>query len=126
MALTIFQNPRNWSTLTKFFVTFELCLLTVSVYIGSAIYTAGIPDIMKSFEVSQVEATLGLTIFVIGYALGTSIYSLMAPATVILASTCYHAFIRGRRVIITMKHHLWISHLPSSLRRLYNVLTWPS
>ena len=26
MALTIFQNPRNWSTTTKFFVTFELCL----------------------------------------------------------------------------------------------------
>jgi MFS transporter, DHA1 family, multidrug resistance protein len=87
MALTIFQNPRNWSTLTKFFVTFELCLLTVSVYIGSAIYTAGIPDVMKSFEVSQVEATLGLTIFVIGYALGTSICSLMPPATVVFAST---------------------------------------
>jgi MFS transporter, DHA1 family, multidrug resistance protein len=87
IVLTIFQNPRNWSTITKFFVTFELCLLTVSVYIGSAIYTAGIPDIMESFQVSQVEATLGLTIFVIGYALGKSIYNLMPAASVVFAST---------------------------------------
>lgn len=28
------QNPRNWSTPKKFFVTFEVCFLTTSVYIG--------------------------------------------------------------------------------------------
>lgn len=31
----------NWSTTKKVFVTFEICLLTFSVYIGSAIYSAG-------------------------------------------------------------------------------------
>ena len=29
------HNPRNWSTPKKFFVTFEVCLLTTSVYIGN-------------------------------------------------------------------------------------------
>jgi MFS transporter, DHA1 family, multidrug resistance protein len=42
-------NPRNWSMGKKFFVTFQICLLTASVYIGSAIYTPGIIGIMRDF-----------------------------------------------------------------------------
>jgi len=54
----------------KFFVTFEICLLTVGVYIGSAIYTPGLMGVMDEFGVSEVVATLGLTLFVLGYGLG--------------------------------------------------------
>lgn len=45
------------------------------MYIGSAIYTAGIQDVEKSFGVSQVAATLGLTLFVSGYGLGPMIFA---------------------------------------------------
>src|SRR4051812_13166724 len=68
------KNPRNWSMLKKFFVTFEICLLTTSVYIGSAIYTAGLLGVVSQFDVSEVAATVGLTLFVIGYALGPMIW----------------------------------------------------
>lgn len=68
------HNPRNWSTPKKVFVTFEICLLTTSVYIGSAIFTAGIEDITQQFHVSEVKALLGLTLFVLGYALGPMIW----------------------------------------------------
>ena len=47
-------DPMNWSRFKKFFVTFEICLLTTSVYIGSAIYTAGTEGVMMDFGVSQV------------------------------------------------------------------------
>jgi MFS transporter, DHA1 family, multidrug resistance protein len=57
----------------KFFVTFQICFLTLSVYIGSAIYTAGLEGVMEQFHVSQVAALLGLTLFVLGYALGPMI-----------------------------------------------------
>ena len=67
------QNPRNWSTPKKFFVTFEICFLTTSVYIGSAIYTAGLQGVMKQFGVGEVVALLGLSLFVLGYALGPMI-----------------------------------------------------
>lgn len=67
-------NPRNWSTPKKFFVTFEICLLTTSVYIGSAIYTAGVQGVMADFGVSQVVAVLGLTLFVAGYGLGPMVW----------------------------------------------------
>ena len=67
-------NPRNWSKAKKFFVTFQICLLTTSVYIGSAIYTAGVVDIVEQFHVSEVAALLGLTLFVLGYALGPMVW----------------------------------------------------
>ncbi|KAI0156551.1 MFS transporter [Xylariaceae sp. FL1272] len=64
------ENPRNWSKPKKFFVTFEICFLTFSVYIGSAIYTAGLQSAAHHFHVSEVAATLGLTLFVAGYGVG--------------------------------------------------------
>ena len=64
------KNPRNWSHGKKIWVMFQVCLLTFSVYIGSAIYTAGIEEIMQEYHVSLVSATLGLTLFVAGYGLG--------------------------------------------------------
>lgn len=74
----IHQNPQNWSNPKKFFVTFEICFLTFSVYIGSAIYSAGIQDVMTVFGVSQVAATLGLTLFVAGYAVGPMVWAPMS------------------------------------------------
>ncbi|KAK6206983.1 multidrug resistance protein [Colletotrichum tabaci] len=69
------ENPQNWPVAKKVFVTFQICLLTASIYIGSAIYTAGLTDVMKVFGVSQVAALLGLTLFVAGYGLGPMIWS---------------------------------------------------
>lgn len=68
----------NWTTPKKFLVTFLICLLTFSVYIGSAIYSAGTQDVMKTFGVSQVAATLGLTLFVAGYGLGPMVWAPMS------------------------------------------------
>lgn len=64
------ENPMNWTTFKKVFVTFQICLLTWSVYIGSAIYTPGLETVTKQFGVSQVKGTLGLTLFVAGYGIG--------------------------------------------------------
>lgn len=72
------ENPLNWSMGKKFFVTFEICLLTFSVYIGSAIYSAGEMGVEKRFHVSQVVATLGLSLFVAGYGLGPMVWAPMS------------------------------------------------
>lgn len=72
------ENPQNWSTFKKVFVTFEICLLTTSVYIGSSIYSAGTQDVVAIFGVSQVAATLGLCLFVAGYGLGPMLWSPMS------------------------------------------------
>lgn len=72
------DNPKNWSRNKKFFVTFEICFLTFSIYIGSAIFTAGITDVVRVFGVSEVAATLGLTLFVAGYGLGPLLWAPMS------------------------------------------------
>lgn len=74
------ENPLNWSTGKKFFVTFEICLLTFSVYIGSAIYSAGVMDVSRVFKVSEVAALLGLTLFVGGYAVGPMVWAPMSES----------------------------------------------
>ncbi|SJX66255.1 probable FLR1-Putative H+ antiporter involved in multidrug resistance [Sporisorium reilianum f. sp. reilianum] len=67
------DNPQNWSRARKTFVTGLLCLLTFSVYMGSAIYTPGVELLAQWFGVGTVTATLGLTLFVLGYGLGPMI-----------------------------------------------------
>jgi DHA1 family multidrug resistance protein-like MFS transporter len=62
----------------KCFVTFEICVLTFSVYIGSSIYSSGIESVMQIFGVGQVAATLGLCLFVAGYGLGPMLWSPMS------------------------------------------------
>lgn len=42
----------NWSTFKNVFVTFEICLLTVSVYIVSDIHSAGEETDGRDFGVS--------------------------------------------------------------------------
>ena len=59
-------NPQDWSVFKKCAVTAQLCLLTFSIYIGSAIYSPGYESLNQSFGVSSVVATLGLTLFVFG------------------------------------------------------------
>ena len=68
------QNPRNWSTPKKRCVTFQICLHTTTVNIGSPINTAGHEGISAQFHISPVKALLGLTLFVIGYALGPMVW----------------------------------------------------
>jgi len=53
-------------------------MLTFSIYIGSAIYSAGEMGVEQHFHVSEVAATLGLTLFVAGYGLGPMIWSPMS------------------------------------------------
>ena len=60
-------NPQNWSLFKKCATTSQVCFLTFSIYIGSAIYTAGVVDIEHYFGISEVAAVLGLTVFVLGY-----------------------------------------------------------
>ncbi|KAF2255830.1 multidrug resistance protein-like protein [Trematosphaeria pertusa] len=83
------DNPRNWSTTKKFFVTFEIVFLTFSVYIGSAIYSAGIIGVQQTFGVSQVAATLGLTLYVAGYGLGPMVWAPMSEVPYIGRNPIY-------------------------------------
>lgn len=68
----------NWTTNKKVFITAMLCVLTFSIYIGSAIYSPGATSVEETFGVSEPVAILGLSCFVAGYGLGPMLWSPMS------------------------------------------------
>lgn len=68
-------NPRNWSFGKKSFIATQICLYTFVVYISSAIYTPGIEEVARIFDVSITVSSLGLSIYVIGYGIGPLLFS---------------------------------------------------
>ncbi|KAK4689526.1 MFS transporter, DHA1 family, multidrug resistance protein, partial [Tremellales sp. Uapishka_1] len=72
------ENPHNWSTGYKCFVSIQLSVLTFSVYIGSAIYSSGVAgpnSVMEVFGVTETSALVGLTVFVLGYGVGPLLWT---------------------------------------------------
>ncbi|KAF7116121.1 hypothetical protein CNMCM5793_004141 [Aspergillus hiratsukae] len=85
------ENPQNWSMSKKILVSLLICLLTFSIYIGSAIYTPGIPGVAAQFGVSTEAAILGLTLFVVGYGLGPMIWAPISELPAVGRSPIYVA-----------------------------------
>lgn len=69
------ENPQNWSILKKVWIIFSMAFLTVSIYMGSSIYTPGAHQMMADLNTTRVKATLPLTTFVLGYAFGPMVLS---------------------------------------------------
>lgn len=72
------ENPVNWPLPYKILFLFEIGMLTALVYMASAIYTPGIPDLMEKFDCDETMAILPLTLFVFGYGIGPMVFSPMS------------------------------------------------
>lgn len=64
------KNPKNWPLAKKLTVSFVMVLLTTIISAGGPLGVAGTSDIAKTFNVSEVVATLGLSTYLAGYGLG--------------------------------------------------------
>jgi DHA1 family multidrug resistance protein-like MFS transporter len=69
------ENPYNWSRGKRLAVTSIICFYTFVVYTSSAIYTTSEPGVQQAFHVSEIKATLGLSLYVLGYGVGPLIFS---------------------------------------------------
>lgn len=69
------ENPQNWSSKKKVFVVLQIYLYTLAVYIGSAIITPSQPHIEAQFGVKPEVASLGLSLYVLGYGIGPLLFS---------------------------------------------------
>lgn len=83
------ENPYNWPVLQKVIFAGEIAFLTLSVYMGSAIYTPGIDYLMEDLGITKVKATLPLTMFVIGYGLGPMVLSPMSENAIFGRTSIY-------------------------------------
>lgn len=69
------RNPFNWSDGLKWFVTMIVALATLAVALVSSAYTGGIKEIIVTFDISQEVATLGVSLFVLGFAIGPLLWA---------------------------------------------------
>ncbi|TQV96559.1 hypothetical protein V2A60_003052 [Cordyceps javanica] len=69
------EDPHNWSNNKRNAIALVICLYTFVVYTTSAIYTASTQGVMEEFSVSTLEASLGLSLYVLGYGVGPLIFS---------------------------------------------------
>lgn len=68
-------NPQNWSNTKRAIVSFVLWFYTFTVYATASIYINSIAGIMAEFHVGQVAATLGFSLYVLGYGIGPMVFS---------------------------------------------------
>ncbi|KAG5759874.1 hypothetical protein H9Q69_010313 [Fusarium xylarioides] len=64
------DKPVNWPSSKKWSIVVSTSLATFVVSFGSSVYSAAIPHIETHFSVSSDTALLGITLYVIGFALG--------------------------------------------------------
>ncbi|KAJ5174386.1 major facilitator superfamily domain-containing protein [Penicillium canariense] len=83
------ENPHNWSNTKRALLATLICLYTFVVYTTSAIYTSSVPGIMQQFGVSDLLATLGLSLYVLGYGTGPLIFSPLSEIPVIGRNPVY-------------------------------------
>lgn len=69
------ENPQNWSFGKKAVVLAQILIYTVSVYMGSAIYTPSILGVMEQFGVNLQLALMGISMYVLAYGIGPLIFS---------------------------------------------------
>jgi DHA1 family multidrug resistance protein-like MFS transporter len=82
-------NPQNWSNTKKVWVCFVICIYTFIVYTGSAIYTSSIPGVISEFRVTEVDASLPLSLYVLAYGIGPMIFSPLSEIPAIGRSPVY-------------------------------------
>ncbi|KAF5548736.1 H+ antiporter [Fusarium napiforme] len=68
-------NPQKWSNLRRALISLVIFFYRFVVYLSSAIYSPSVEGVMEKFGVSNLEATLGLAMYVLGYGIGPLIFS---------------------------------------------------
>lgn len=69
------HNPLNFSKLLKWSITLIQACATLAVTFSSSAYSGGVGEIISDFHASSEVAILGVSIFVLGFAIGPLIWA---------------------------------------------------
>lgn len=71
-------NPMNYPTSLKWTITMLVAIATLAVAFVSSAYSGGIREIIVEFGAVQIIATLGISLFVLGFAIGPLMWAPMS------------------------------------------------
>jgi len=69
------RNPMNFSQLKKWSITLLVAFATLAVSYVSSAYTGSITQLLAEFQTSGEVATLGVSLFVLGFAIGPLLWA---------------------------------------------------
>jgi MFS family permease len=69
------RNPMGFSQWKKWFITIDVAIATLAVAFVSTAYTGSITQVIEEFGCSQEVATLGVSLFVLGFAVGPLLWA---------------------------------------------------
>ncbi|KXZ48094.1 hypothetical protein GPECTOR_30g189 [Gonium pectorale] len=69
------ENPQTWPSVYKWSLTLVVALATLAVAFCSSAYAGAAIGILKDFDISTELATLGISLFVLGFALGPLLWA---------------------------------------------------
>lgn len=64
------DNPRNWSKRRKWYITFFASSLNVLTCLCAGGYSSGVGQLVTEFGVSDEVGTVGLSMYILGFAIG--------------------------------------------------------
>ncbi|KAL4768460.1 major facilitator superfamily domain-containing protein [Aspergillus nidulans var. acristatus] len=69
------RNPMNFSKTRKWSYTILVAVATLAVALVSSAYTGGVAEIEEQFNIGSEVATLGVSLFVLGFAIGPLLWA---------------------------------------------------
>lgn len=69
------RNPMEWPQVKKWFITFTVAFATLAVAFVSSAYSGSAQQIVAEFGVSSEIVTLGISLFVLGFAIGPLLWA---------------------------------------------------
>ncbi|KAL0947203.1 hypothetical protein HGRIS_013320 [Hohenbuehelia grisea] len=69
------ECPYNWTRRRKWLITTQLAMATWTVSFGSSSYSGGLKYTISDFRVSEEVAVLGVSLYVVGFALGPLVFA---------------------------------------------------
>ncbi|KAL4783829.1 MFS general substrate transporter [Aspergillus varians] len=104
------RDPMRFSPLTKWSITMLVAIAALAVSLDSSAYTGGIAQIQMQFHIDTEVATLGVSLFVLGFAIGPLLWAPMSEmfgrqllfTTTYCALTAFNCGIAGAQNIETL------------------------
>ncbi|EMC99186.1 hypothetical protein BAUCODRAFT_394455 [Baudoinia panamericana UAMH 10762] len=69
------ENPKNWSTPYKWYCTMTVAITCFAVAFNSAVITADLEGVARTFHVGEEVALLTITLFVVGFGVGPMLFA---------------------------------------------------
>ncbi|THW56921.1 synaptic vesicle transporter [Aureobasidium pullulans] len=72
------RNPMTWPDWQKWYLVALVSVATLAVAFVSSAYTGGLSEVIVQFQTSQLIVTLGVSLFVLGFAIGPLMWAPMS------------------------------------------------